>query len=190
MPEGDTIHASATPDGPTTYSGNDWVDYSARTGPLSLTTEGAVNDGSPREKDNITKAVYGVTGGSGNDKMVGASPDGNSLSGGPGNDTISGKSGYDVLDGGPGNDVLNGGGADDVLTGGDGNDRLNGGGGQDMFDAGAGDDIITAKDRADEHVDCGAGNDAASLDGPAPADRFYENWFRGDTPTGCETVTH
>jgi trimeric autotransporter adhesin len=64
----------------------------------------------------------GVTGGTGNDWMIG-SLNADSLSGGAGNDRLSGDVGNDTLNGGEGNDTLIGGGGNDTLNGGADNDR-------------------------------------------------------------------
>lgn len=76
--------------------------------------------------------VENVTGGTGNDLIVGNTSE-NTLLGGAGNDTISGGLGNDILDGQAGNDTLNGDGDNDFLVGGLGNDTLNGGVGQDVL---------------------------------------------------------
>jgi len=61
--------------------------------------------------------VENVTGGSGNDVLVGNSF-GNILIGGPGNDTIIGGAGRSLLIGGSGSDVIIGGSADDIIISG------------------------------------------------------------------------
>lgn len=95
-----------------------------------------------------------MDGGAGNDKLeldntVGV---GASVTGGDGNDTLIGSSGGDTLDGGAGNDSLTGNAGDDSLTGdagndtllgSDGNDTLSGGMGADSMDGGAGTDTVT-----------------------------------------------
>ncbi len=76
--------------------GNNVADFSARTVSVTLTNNGAANDGFENEKINIA-------------------PDIRTLIGGFGNDTLIGGSGNDTLVGGPGGDVLNGGaGTDDI----------------------------------------------------------------------------
>lgn len=72
---------------------------------------------------------------------------------------------------------------DDPLFGGGGDDEIHGGPGRDLLLGGDGDDFIEAKDGARDVVDCGPGDDVASVDGgedggPAP-DRVAPN---------CETV--
>lgn len=87
----------------------------------------------------------------------------------------------DRLDGGAGVDEISGddrleGGADaDVLNGEDGDDSLFGEPGRDELLAGRGDDFVYAVDGAVDKVDCGPGNDAASLD-------------ESDRVVGCESL--
>ena len=72
-----------------------------------------------------------------------------------------------------GDDRLEGGGGTDVLNGGEGDDSLFGELGQDSLRAGAGDDFVYAVDGVAETVDCGPGDDGASVD-------------RSDKTVGCE----
>ena len=62
------------------------------------------------------------------------------------------------------------------LAGGKGNDIMDGGGGADTLLGGEGDDTIDARDGVADAIDCGVGNDIATID---PADL---------PATGCETV--
>src|SRR5262249_39143983 len=64
------------------------------------------------------------------------------VTGGQGNDVLIGDDTSDVLVGGPGDDILMGGQERDVLIGGDGHDVLVGGQGQDLFFAGALDVLV------------------------------------------------
>jgi hypothetical protein len=89
------------------------------------------------------------------------------LRAGLGDDHLFGEGGDDVLHGQTGDDVLDGGPGDDLLRGGYGNDRLRGG---------PGDDLVQARDGMVDSIDCGPGNDRASVD---PEDRV----------TRCERVT-
>jgi len=68
----------------------------------------------------------GVTGGTGNDWMIGTVGN-DTLSGGAGNDRLQGDEGNDLLDGGEGNDRLTGGSGSDVFRGGAGADTMDGG---------------------------------------------------------------
>jgi len=76
------------------------------------------------------------------------------LSGGDGNDTLVGGAGDDTLLGGNGSDDLVGGAGNDVLIGGDGNDGLTGGVGDDLFVFDDGEGIDTIAD-----FEAGAGSD-------------------------------
>jgi Ca2+-binding RTX toxin-like protein len=95
--------------------------------------------------------VENVTGGAGNDTIIGSAA-ANILSGGPGDDVLNGGGGDDALHGGPGADTLRGeaggdrldGGSErDVAYGGEGADLLNGGAGDDTLDGGNGIDTAT-----------------------------------------------
>lgn len=89
-------------------------------------------DGTPL---HLPPALHGddvLTGGDGNDLILGDGGD-DSLSGGPGDDALLG---------GPGNDRLLGGSGDDALSGGDGHDLLRGAAGDDTIEPGPGNDIV------------------------------------------------
>ena len=115
-------------------AGIDTADYSATQGSLKVKLDGGKSvtvklDGN---SEDTIENVENVTGGSGNDRIVGDGV-GNQLSGDGGNDVVKGKGGRDSLLGGSGDDKLNGGGGVDHLYGGEGNDILKGGGGRDQF---------------------------------------------------------
>jgi Ca2+-binding RTX toxin-like protein len=115
-------------------AGNDTLDFS-NTG-LNLSVNVATGLASAVEDTNPLSPTFGmsvnatlisienVTGGSGNDKLLGNSV-ANILDGGLGNDTLYGGLGADVLIGGDGNDVLRGDGGADRINGGAGIDRIN-----------------------------------------------------------------
>lgn len=77
------------------------------------------------------------------------------LSGGKGNDTLVGGAADDVLNDGAGNDTLIGGGGDDGLTNSQGRDHLNGGKGNDLL-------VSSSIDKGDRLFG-GAGKDSASF---------------------------
>jgi Ca2+-binding RTX toxin-like protein len=77
------------------------------------------------------------------------------INGGPENDTLVGTENADSITGDGGDDVINGLG---------GNDFLGGGSGYDVIEGGEGDDQISARDRGVDSIDCGAGNDTATVD--------------------------
>src|SRR5207247_637215 len=110
-----------------------------------------------------------VTGGSGNDWLIGGDKwlngdtDGaDTLNGGAGDDILTGSDGVDSLSGGTGNDRLNGGDGDETtLAGGDGNDFIAGGDGNDTLTgdaAVAGSDVLNGG-TGDDTLLGGAGND-------------------------------
>jgi Ca2+-binding RTX toxin-like protein len=162
--------------------GNDTADYSSRTAHVSLTLDGADNDGEAGENDGILADVENLRGGSGADTLQGDAKD-NLLDGGPGADQISGGLGVDAVDysrrtaavsvtlagnvaddGEAGeNDNV----AEDVegAIGGAGNDMLVGNALAGKLFGGAGDDNISDPGGADA-IDAGAGADTVnSVDG-------------------------
>jgi Ca2+-binding RTX toxin-like protein len=145
-----------------TYSGGDGtdtIDYSARAGAVSLTTDGVANDGGmsgSNENDDIGADFERFFGGSGADII--------SLTGITGNGFASSYGGADTITGSDGDDTLIGGTDADVITGGIGADILEGGSGSDSLTGGAGEDIL-APDGADavaDTVDGGADTDQVS----------------------------
>lgn len=94
--------------------GADVATYALRSGAVSVTLDGAANDGAS-EGDTVRTNIEVVLGGQGADTLLG------------GNNP-------DRLHGGPGNDVLRGGAGNDTLTGGTGDDSLFGEAGDDFFD--------------------------------------------------------
>lgn len=89
-----------------------------------------------------------LSGGSGNDTIVGWAIGGNANST-SGNDTLNGAVGNDSLAGGTANDSLIGGNGNDTLDGGTGNDTLIGGAGNDTFKGSQGSDSINGGDGID-----------------------------------------
>ena len=157
-------------------SGTDFVDYAGRSEGLSISLDGARNDGAPGEADNVGADVERLRGGEANDVLTG-SPARNALDGAYGNDTLRGGPGEDDLLAGDGDDRLSGDAGQDLLQGANGDDELEGGPGEDSFNGdgdwfceacGTGADRILARDGLDENVRCGRGEDSAILD---PLDR-------------------
>jgi Ca2+-binding RTX toxin-like protein len=134
----------------------DRVSYASSTAPLTVTIGGGADDGAPGEGDDVQGDVEQISGGSGDDRLVGNDAN-NLLDGAAGDDELSGENNNDTLIGGPGADVL---------SGGSGFDRvsywtrtaplsLTIGDGADDGASGEGDDI-----QADiEQLDAGQGND-------------------------------
>jgi hypothetical protein len=137
--------------------GVDTVDYSDHAATVNVSLDGVENDGGAN--DGGVENVQNI------ERIVGGS----------GNDSLAGSAAANRLDGGAGDDVLDGSDGSDVLAGGGGNDQLTGGSGVDTYAGGEGDDAVTAFDGLVEDVDCGGGNDGATVDVP-------------DRVTACETV--
>jgi Ca2+-binding RTX toxin-like protein len=116
--------------------GSDTADYESTGGNVTITLDGAANDGVAGETDNLL--VENATGGNGADSITGdVGP--NVLHGGSNNDTLNGDDGNDVLAGDDGSDTENGEGDDDTFDQGadaNGADTLNGGDGTDTVDYG------------------------------------------------------
>jgi Ca2+-binding RTX toxin-like protein len=98
--------------------GFDRADYQRDDTGVTVTLDGLPNDGPPGAHDNVRPDVESVSGGRGNDNLVGNAK-ANVLRGVDGNDTINGAGGNDVLEQPTGNFFLN---DSDVLIGGPGVD--------------------------------------------------------------------
>ncbi|HMS71954.1 MAG TPA: calcium-binding protein, partial [Baekduia sp.] len=139
--------------------GRDSVDYSDRSAPVSVSLDGVANDGEAGEQDDVRASIEQVTGGAGDDHLVGEdgtiaslapSPEAaDRLYGGPGNDTLEGLGGEDTLNGGPGNDRLLGGPHVDNIFGGSGDDLVDGGQSDDVLRGDAGNDTIYGRNGED-----------------------------------------
>jgi hypothetical protein len=111
-----------------------------------------------------------INGGDGSDAVVynGTAPVDVSLDA-IGNDGAAGEGdnvGGDVEDifGADGNDKLTGNAGANTIDGGAGDDRITGGAGEDVIFGNDGDDIIDSRDGVRDRVECGAGNDTATID--------------------------
>ncbi len=106
-----------------------------------------------------------ISGGAGDDVLVGSSSFANWLVGGDGNDNMVGFAGDDSLYGGAGSDTIGGSAGDDLIVGASGSDSLFGGEGNDsMFGGTEGDSILG--EAGDDLVFGGDGNDTiAGADG-------------------------
>lgn len=165
---------------PDTGTGAGVPNGSTGTGEYPTIQLGDLND--TFTSDNV--GDLGVSGGPGNDTMLGGSrpiisgafdgepgsidPSSEGFSGDGGNDVLKGFDQPDGLDGGPGNDKLDGGAGDDDLLGGKGKDLLVGGPGND--------DINARDGLKDKRISCGPGKDRATVDKVDPK------------PVGCEIV--
>jgi len=141
----DTITTGPTADGADVVSGGDGTDtvtYAARVTAVSVSGDGAANDGSLGEADNIKPDLENIVGSQAAD----------TLTGGPGSNRITGGSGDDVIDGGNGDDVLDGGNGNDTVSGGAGNDRILNGktsNGADSLSGGDGIDVVSYAQRTE-----------------------------------------
>ncbi len=120
----DVFVAGAADDGDDTISGGtgaDEVDYSARTGDLTIQLDGTAVSGLAGETDTIGTDVENATGGSGADTIVGNASD-NVLVGGGDDDDIEGGAGDDTIEGGAGDDTIDCGADFDVNVGSVGTD--------------------------------------------------------------------
>lgn len=91
------------------------------------------------------------------------------MDGGAGPDRLVGHDHEETIAGGPGDDVIEGGLNDDTLTGGPGEDRILGDSSQDTCNFLArrypfGNDVIDARDGERDSIDCGVGEDRATVD--------------------------
>jgi Ca2+-binding RTX toxin-like protein len=144
---------------------------------VNISLNGAADDGTPGEGDNVEPDIEDIDGTEGNDTFTGSD----------GPDKFYGRLGNDTIHGGGGNDDLDGASADDSVYGDAGNDKLVGSNGADTIDGGPGTDQmygdqatcagffsctgdpdkLFARDGAQDSVDCGGGADTAQVD---PAD--------------------
>ena len=102
---GDTWHAGPGTDTFNPGDGTDTVDYTGRSAPVTITLNGLPDDGEAGEGDNVGADVEDVSGGAGNDRIVGNNL-GDRLHGGAGNDSITAGTGEDRVEGQEGDDVL------------------------------------------------------------------------------------
>lgn len=147
--------------------------------PAAVSFDGVANDGRPGENDNITgvekldSSVAGTyTGSAGADDFF-VKADFNeavsTITGLGGNDKLVGHDHAETIDGGPGDDTIEGGLNDDTLTGGPGKDTILGDSSQNTCNFLAcriafGNDVIDARDGERDSIDCGVGDDRATVD--------------------------
>jgi Ca2+-binding RTX toxin-like protein len=105
-------------------SGIDTVRYDRSGERISVSLDGAANDGAAGEGDNV-RGIENVVAAGGNDTLLGSDA-ANQLDGSSGNDSITGGNGADTLLGGSGNDfiVARDNGTRDVVRCGDGFDEV------------------------------------------------------------------
>ena len=130
----------------------DIVSYAGRIGGVTVSLNGAADDGAPGEGDNAVNME--------------------DIAGGDGDDDLTGDGGPNAISGNGGADTLHGGGGADTLNGGEGADTLLGGDGADLFSGGAGEDAVSYADHADAvaaDLDGAVGDDGNAADGAAGA---------------------
>jgi Ca2+-binding RTX toxin-like protein len=156
----DLLRGGAGRDDLSGAAGVDRVDFTDHAAAVTVTLDGAANDGEAGEADFVRTDVENVISG-------------------PGDDTLVGNDGVNVLWGQGGDDQVLGGGGDDDLAGEWGNDVVDGGAGQDRVHGGDGDDTLLAADGERDILGCDTGIDFARRD------PFDESFFTVET---CETV--
>jgi hypothetical protein len=111
----DTLSGSVGADAIYGEAGADTASYEGRGEPLAVTLDATADDGAAGEGDDVR--TEGVTGGAGDDVLIGDDAANELSAGAGGADRISGLGGPDTLVGGPGRDALDGGpGADRLLS--------------------------------------------------------------------------
>ncbi|MGK2939419.1 MAG: calcium-binding protein [Solirubrobacteraceae bacterium] len=168
----------------------DWMVESGKSQPMiTVSLDGAANDGRPGENDNATglekiylNAPATLIGGNDADEFtVFNTSDGSTrLVGNGGNDKLTSFDHPDEVDGGAGDDQLAGGYGDDIVTGGPGRDQIHGDAPSSACNyiqcrLPFGNDTIHAQDGEVDSIDCGIGNDTAYVDA-------------NDVVSGCENV--
>jgi Ca2+-binding RTX toxin-like protein len=134
-------------------AGADSATYTGRSIGISVSLDGAANDGALGEGDNVGTDIERVHGGSGDDRIVAqAGLVTNALYGYRGNDTLVGGGAGDSLDGGQGSDSISGGAGLDELRGQAGNDSLEGGAAKDGLDGGLDDDLLQGGPGRDQMI--------------------------------------
>jgi hypothetical protein len=147
--------------------------------PVAISFDGVANDGRPGENDNLIgverleSSVHGTfAGGPGDDQFfvkANLTEGPSTITGGAGNDRLTGWDHDETIDGGPGDDRVEGGYSDDVLTGGPGRDQIFGDSTTDTCHLLSckvpfGNDVINARDGEQDTIDCGVGQDRATVD--------------------------
>ena len=147
--------------------------------PVALSFDGVANDGRPGENDNIAgvekldSSVAGTYAGSAGADDFFVKADFNdavsTIKGLGGDDKLKGHDHVEDIDGGPGNDVIEGGLNNDTITGGPGKDTIFGDSTADTCNflhcrIAFGNDVIDARDGEVDTIDCGVGEDRATVD--------------------------
>ena len=120
----DTLQGGSGNDSMDGGAGSDTISFADQTNQVYFDLNNFVNSGSYGSK--TVMGIENITGGSGNDTLIG-DDNLNNINGGAGNDILMGGAGDDTLTGGAGDDTLVGGAGADTLTGGAGVDTFVGG---------------------------------------------------------------
>lgn len=189
--------------GPGRDSITDWMRGDPATEQLvTVTQDGAADDGFPGEGDNVTNMEvvesYGSLRyvGTDGDDIASASEVGNraELTGKGGNDQLKGTDSDDAIDGGPGADTLTGGYGNDTITGGPGPDKIVGdrdGRCNEMhcdLSPGSSSDTIDALDGEADTISCGPGQDTVKADPQDTVAPDCETVVRGAAGTAPGTT--
>jgi Ca2+-binding RTX toxin-like protein len=176
---GDSLRGDAGADRLRGGDGRDRANYWERTAPLSVSIDLEQNDGEIGENDLVAPDVEDVSGGHGDDVLVGSAV-ANLLLAGPGSDVVRAGGGNDRIWGGDwcwgtdGDDRLSGGNGNDVVTGCRGDDVLRGGRGRDWLAGRGDDDTFYTRDGQRDRLYGGQGTDRARLDRGLDARRSVE----------------
>ena len=142
----------------------DVLDYSARTGAISVTDDGVANDGASGEGDNVMPADQsGVTHGT---EIIEA---------GSGDDTIEMSGPRVRLHGNAGSDELLVDGGPGAAFGGPGDDTLTVSGALGRLRGGVGDDTLSSSDASADRDGCGPGTDDVTADATDVVNANCEN---------------
>ncbi len=145
-------------------------DFSGMTGAFIMGTTALISN---YAATSTTATV--ITGGSGNDEIVGDADNIQTINGGAGNDTINGGSKADTINGGAGDDII---GADSKVAVGTST-------GKDVVDGGAGKDSITLGGTALVTITGGDGDDTVSVAG----NLTYGQSIKGGAGTDILSIT-
>jgi Ca2+-binding RTX toxin-like protein len=144
------------------YEG-DFVIYGTRREPIRVDFDGRRDDGARGERDLVGRDVEGVSGGRGDDRLMG-NERANRLFGGDGDDLLVGRGGNDELQGWRGADRLYGGPGRDLIAGMWRVESPEHGRGRDLMVGGTGNDSLWAADGKPDRLLGGAGRDEAEID--------------------------
>jgi Ca2+-binding RTX toxin-like protein len=174
--------------------------------PVTVTVNGAADDGRPGEGDDVRDldalrlfvpaTVIGSDGDESVEIYAAADREPSSIQGRGGSDDLRSGSGRETIDGGAGDDRIEGGFNHDVLTGGPGKDAIYGdstsgncGGNGQSCTIPFGNDTIDARDGEADQVDCGPGEDKATVDAADTVAANCESVSReGVQPDGAESA--